>query len=157
MSKASHRNIIRHVFISLALFSSMIRAQVPNELPAITSSNGVEWKSTSAQHEYGLPDTKPNQMGTLTLDASSLAFTSKSSSTTIPRVSITAMSVGKDQVELWGTTGRIMRMAIPDGGGMAVAAVMHRRVDMLTVEFRSKDNGIHSAVFFLPAKEADRA
>ncbi len=50
-----------------------------------------------------------------------------------------------------------MRMAIPEGGGMAAAAFMHHRVDMLTVEFSDTRGGMHSAVFYLPATEADHA
>jgi len=48
-------------------------------------------------------------------------------------------------------------MAIPNGGGIAAAGVMHHRVDMLTVEFSDNKGGYHAAVFFLPANEADRA
>ncbi len=48
-------------------------------------------------------------------------------------------------------------MAIPEGGGLAAAAFMHHRVDMLTVEFNDGRGGKHGAVFFLPANEADRA
>ncbi|MCU1249105.1 MAG: hypothetical protein JWQ49_2134 [Edaphobacter sp.] len=48
-------------------------------------------------------------------------------------------------------------MTVPDGGGLAAAAVMQHRVDMLTVEFNDLRGGNHAAVFFLPANEADRA
>ncbi|RRA49611.1 hypothetical protein [Acidipila sp. EB88] len=48
-------------------------------------------------------------------------------------------------------------MAIPDGGGLAVAAVAHHRIDILTVEFNDSRGGAHSAVFFLGAGKADGA
>lgn len=67
------------------------------------------------------------------------------------------MSAGNQRVELWGMKGRLLRMAIPDGGGVAAAGVMHHRVDMLTVEYTDNKGGYHGAVFLLPAKEADRA
>jgi hypothetical protein len=51
----------------------------------------------------------------------------------------------------------LFRMTIPDGGGLAAAAVLHHRQDMLTVEFNDARGGSHAAVFFLPAHEADRA
>ena len=51
----------------------------------------------------------------------------------------------------------LFRMTIPDGGGLAAAAVLHHRQDMLTVEFNDVRGGSHAAVFFLPAREADRA
>ena len=48
-------------------------------------------------------------------------------------------------------------MTIPNGGGLAAATFMHHRVDMLTVEFTDSHGSKRGAVFFLPAKEADRA
>src|SRR5579862_4152817 len=91
-------------------------------------STAAVWQSTSAEHVYGLPDIKHNKKGTLTLSADALTFTAKSGNTSIPRSSLTAVSAGNQRVELWGTGGRILRMAIPDGGGIAAAAVMHHRV-----------------------------
>lgn len=118
---------------------------------------GSSWTSKKAQYIYGLPEIKPHQKGTLTLTTKDLTFTDKAGSTVIPRSTITAVSAGNQRVELWGLTGRIMRMAIPDNGGLAVAAFAHHRIDMLTVEFTDDRGGAHSAVFFLGAKTADAA
>jgi hypothetical protein len=115
------------------------------------------WKSTGAQHVYGFPDMKPKKKGTLTLSADALTFSGKSGNTSIQRSAVTAVSAGNQRVELWGMSGRILRMAIPNGGGLAAAAVMHHRVDMLTVEFNDGRGGNHAAVFLLPANEAQRA
>jgi hypothetical protein len=115
------------------------------------------WESKDAKHIFGFPDIKANKKGALVLSTDSLTFTNKSSNTSIERSSITVVSAGNERVELWGFTGRILRSAIPYNGDMAVAAVMHHRIDMLTVEFRDKRGADHSAVFFLPANEAQRA
>jgi hypothetical protein len=115
------------------------------------------WQSTKAEHVDGFPDTKPHKKGTLTLSADALTFSGKSGTTSIQRDSVTAVSAGNERVELWGTSGRILRMAIKDGGGQAVATFMHHRVDLLTVEFNDGRGGSHGAVFFLPANEADSA
>ena len=155
--RIANRIIVAYAFVPLGFLSLLTRAQEIQRVPAVAPSANVEWKSTDARHAYGLPDSKPNKSGTLTLDATSLTFTSKASNTTIPRGSITAVSAGNDRVELWGTAGQLMRMVIPDGGGLAAAALMHHRVDMLTVEFSDTRGGVHSAVFYLPAKEADHA
>jgi hypothetical protein len=129
---------------------------VPQE-HAIPAAAVVVWKSTSAEHVYGFPDMKPHKKGVLTLSAEALTFSGKSGNTSIPRSSLTAVSAGNQRVELWGMSGRILRMTIPDGGGLAAAAVMQHRVDMLTVEFNDGRDGNHAAVFFLPANEAERA
>lgn len=115
------------------------------------------WNTAKAEHVYGFPDIKPNRKGTLTLTPDTLTFSAKSGNTSIPRASVTAVSAGNERVEIWGMGGRILRMTIPDGGGVAAAAFMHHRIDMLTVEFTDPRGGAHSAVFFLPANEAGRA
>jgi hypothetical protein len=140
---------------------------ISNPLSATSLSDGSQdhavlstvsvWNSTKAEHVDGFPDSKPNKRGTLTLSADSLTFSGKSGKTSIQRSSITAVSAGNQRVELWGIGGRLLRMGIPDGGGLAAATLMHHRVDMLTVAFRDVRGGDHSAVFFLPAKEASVA
>jgi hypothetical protein len=127
---------------------------VPTVLPAPLP--GL-WTATNVEHIYGLPDAKPHKKGTLTLTAGELTFTGKAGSTAIPRSWITAVSSGNQRVELWGMTGRILRMAIPDNGGLAVAAFAHHRIDMLTIEYTDAHGGNHSAVFFLGANLAAAA
>jgi hypothetical protein len=48
-------------------------------------------------------------------------------------------------------------MAIPNGGGILLATVLHHRVDMLTVEFTDERGGYHAAVFSLDSDSAQRA
>lgn len=122
----------------------------PAHLPAL-------WTAANVEHIYGLPDAKPHKKGTLTLTADQLTFTGKAGSSAIPRSWITAASSGYQRVEMWGMTGRILRMAIPDNGGLAVAALAHHRIDMLTIEYTDARGGNHSAVFFLGANLAAAA
>ncbi|MEZ2346807.1 hypothetical protein [Terriglobus sp. RCC_193] len=119
------------------------------------SSAVATWSTVDAKHVYGFPDTKANKKGKLVLSADSLVFTAKSSNTSIPRSSIVAVSNGSDRVEIWGMTGQIVRMVIPDGGGLAAAAVMHHRVGMLTVDFVDGRGGKHSAVFNMSPVQAE--
>lgn len=126
--------------------------QTANVLPVVT-----EWSSTRAQHVYGLPGAKAKESGTLRIHGGDLLFAGKTSSSTIGLPSIYAVGAGNERVELWGVKGRILRMAIPNGGGLFAATFMHHRVDMFTVEFGDQDGGYHTAVFYLPANEAQRA
>ena len=139
--------------ISAQLSAATIHALQQDHAPAAAAV----WTSSKAEHTYGFPDLKPNKKGTLTLTADALTFSGKSGTSSIPRSSVTAVSAGNQRIELWGIGGRILRMTIPDGGGLAAAAVMHHRVDMLTVEFSDPQGGDHGAVFYLPANEAERA
>jgi hypothetical protein len=157
----SSSRIFVFFYTAFLCVSSMLHAeplQTLGSVPTVqTSQTGVQWSATDVQHIYGLPDIKPHKKGTLTLTAEDLKFTAKSGSTAIPRSSITAISVGDERVEIFGITGRIMRMAIPDNGGLAIASFAHHRIDMLTVEFSDVRGGAHSAVFFLGAKMAAQA
>src|SRR5438445_6811503 len=147
--------LILHASLCVPVHLSAASIQVVPQDHAVPAA--IVWRSTSAQHVYGFPDVKPNNKGALTLSADALTFSAKSGNTSIPRSSLTAVSAGNQRVELWGMSGRILRMTIPNGGGLPAAAVMHHRVDMLTVEFNDGRGGNHAAVFFLPANEAERA
>ena len=115
------------------------------------------WKSSHAQHVYGLPDVTPGQQGTLSIDAQGVSFTGKSDSSSVQWHSIIAFNAASESVELWGDKGRLLRLLIPFSGGLAIAAFSHHRVDDLTVEFRDSKGGYHGAVFRLPSGEAPHA
>ena len=150
---------------SLIFLAASIVVLIPHNAAAIVSpaqdiqkqTSAALWTSSNAQHVYGLPDTKPDDRGTLSLDGEGLSFTGKSAAFSLQWHSIIALSAGSDKVELWGAKGRLLRMLIPFSGGLAVAAITHHRVDELTVEFRGSKGGYHGAVFLLPSGEALRA
>jgi len=161
MSRRSGFHLLLLVNIVLFCSSISLKAEPRRALESATlpqaSQGGEQWTAANVEHVCGLPEIKPHKKGTLTVSAEGLTFTGKSGSTAIARSSITAVSAGNQRVEMWGVTGRIMRMAIPDNGGLAVAAFAHHRIDMLTVEFSDARGGTHSAVFFLGANQAARA
>lgn len=112
------------------------------------------WTAGRVQHAYGLPGLKPKSKGSMTVNNSGITFDGKAGRYDIPWAEITAISNGTERVELWGTTGRIVRMVIPNGGGLAAATVMHHKVNELTVEFHDVQGSYHGAVFFLPGNDA---
>ena len=145
---------------------SLIATSVPFPLPMLAAppvtpgSAAVPpsgWSSTHAVHILGMPGMKAKESGTLTITPRRLTFTGKSGSSTIDLPSILALSAGNERVELWGMKGRLMRMAVPDGGGIALATFMHHQRDILTVEFVDSQSGYHGSVFYLPGNEAAEA
>jgi hypothetical protein len=136
--------------------AASLQALEPAPIIRVSPADG-QWTATQVEHIYGLSEIKRHQKGTLTLSAEGLTFTGKSGSIAIPMNSISAASAGNQRVEMWGVPGRILRMAIPDNGGLAVAAFAHHRIDMLTVEFSDGRGGTHSAVFFLGAHQGEQA
>jgi hypothetical protein len=150
---------------SLLLLSGLSLAQQLNRYVAPVSGESIPstsvirvdpWTASKVQHAYGLPETKAKAKGTMAISDAGLVFTSSASRYTIPWANIAAVSNGVERVEMWGTTGRLVRMAIPNGGGLAAAGVMHHKVNELTVEFRDQRGSYHGAVFFLPGKDATR-
>jgi hypothetical protein len=140
--------------VLVAVFAFHIHAQA---VSGSTNAASAVWSSQNVQHAYGFPQAKPNDKGTLTVTSEAVSFTGKAERFTIQRPSVIAVSAGNQRVELWGMKGRLLRMAIPDGGGLAAAGVMQHRLDTLTVEFSDSKGGYHGAVFLLPANEAERA
>jgi hypothetical protein len=156
----SHR---LHAGFALCLIVCTLSSGAPAQAgPSVTSHGGVaagppEWRSTHAVHLLGMPDVKARENGTLVITPQQLRFTGKSSSSTIDLPSIVALSAGNERVELWGMKGRLMRMAVPYGGGAAFATFMHHQRDMLTVEFVDSQGAYHGSVFYLPGNEAEQA
>lgn len=132
-----------------------IQPQRPVTSSRKPSSEG-SWTISHAQHAYGLPEVKPKQKGTLTLDSQNITFSGKAIYR-IPRTSVIAISDGSERVEMWGMKGRLLRMAIPNGGGLAAAGFMHHKESSLTVEFRDPRGGYHAAVFVVPPDDATLA
>lgn len=150
---SSHRAFVLSLVVLLFLCSTSLFAQNPS--PA--SSSDAAWTTSNAIHAIGLPGAKPKEKGSLVITADTLTFTTKLNRSTLPLASVLEASAGNERVELWGIKGRLLRMAIPDGGGLAAAAVMHHRVDMFSIAFLDSHAGYHEAVFYLPAKEAEHA
>jgi len=113
--------------------------------------------SGKAQHMLGLDDIKPKHGGKLTIDGSGLRFESSQAQAVVAAPQLIAINEGGERMELWGTKGQILRMFIPNGGGIALAAVAHHRVGLLTVEYRQPDGARRAAVFALPESEVHRA
>jgi len=151
-----HCNTLKAILCGAFLLPLPFSSALQAETNSITKDNPTTtWTASAAKHVYGFPEITAGKTGMLTLNADTLIFTNKSANSSIPRSSILAVSNGSDRVELWGTTGRLVRMAIPKGGGLAAAAVMHHRVGMLTVDFVDVRGGKHSAVFNMPPSQAE--
>ena len=152
------------VFSFVSLFSSLCVAQglenaalaQRTAAPVSTAIQITSWTASKVQHVYGLPESRPKAKGTLTVNSIGLTFSSGSGAYTIPWSSTIGLSNGSERVELWGTTGTIVRMMIPNGGGLAAAGVMHHKVYELTVEFRDGRGAYRAAVFLLPGGDATR-
>ncbi len=137
----------------LLLLSISLNAQPGNT----TVRDGVVPPFISAKALIGLPGVAANAEGDLSFSNKSLNFTTKDSSTDIAKRRIIAVSSGDERVETGGTTGKIARMVIPYGGGLALASVTHKKIGLLTIEFLDASGEYHGAVFALNTQDMDAA
>jgi hypothetical protein len=107
----------------------------------------------SAKVLTGWPGVAPDTGGNLSFGAGSLRFSAERGSGEISKLRIIAVYGGDEQIETGGTTGRIARVVIPYGGGLALGAVTHKKVGLLTIEFFDASGEYHGAVFQLKAAD----
>jgi len=101
----------------------------------------------------GMPDLLPNLHGTLNITSKTLSFSTPKASAEIERATITKVAVGEEAVETGGTTGSIARKVLPYGSGAALGTVTHKKVGLLSAEFRDSNNEYHGVVFVLAPKD----
>jgi hypothetical protein len=147
--------VILASFAVLSFFGTSSNAfaqAMPPPTPSLTQPAFL-WKSDHAKHLIGLPDIKENTDGTLALSPTEFVFTTPSGQTILQRTQIAAVSFGDERMETGGKIGKLGRMAIPYGGGSALALMTKAKVDLLTIEYRDTNDAYHGVVFLLPKNE----
>ena len=142
-------------FVMLCAMSACGWGESAAPMPSIVqASTDTVWQSDQAKYRIGLSGIKPKASGTLTLSPTELVFTTSNGRASIERSRIFAVTVGGERKETGGIGAWATRMALPFGGGAALATVTQAQVDLLTVEFRDEHDSYHGAVFLLPKTEA---
>jgi hypothetical protein len=122
-------------------------------MPVLAQSRNPEETANPTGYEVtqitGLHDA-----GQLTLSDTDLQFTNVEYKAEIPFTRMTSVSIGNERIETGGKTGRVARTVIPFGGGMALATVTQKSVDLLTIEYLDLKGGYHGVVFFVPKSSA---
>jgi hypothetical protein len=133
------------LLLSLGTFISLSPAQQP---PATTPA------SIEVVQVIGLPCVKQNTKGNLKVENGSLTFASSKSTCDIPAASIQDVVTGADsQRVIGGTTGQISRLA-PFGGGTALS-LLRTKLDVITIQYRDPNGGLHGAIFTMPVGKAE--
>ncbi len=145
LTRSSLQSAILIFVGSASLYAQSNASTARSELGAIPS--------VSAKVLIGWPGVAPDTEGDLSFGTKSLSFTNERSSGEISKSRIIAVSSGDEQIETGGTTGRIARVVIPYGGGLALGAVTHKKVGLLTIEFLDASGEYHGAVFQLKAAD----
>jgi len=104
----------------------------------------------------GLEDIKLNARGALSVQGGGLHFETGKKRADVSVASIQDIFVGDEsRQDITGPVGTIAKAAIPYGGGRVVSLFSHG-VQVLTVDYRDSDGGLHGTIFVLPPGEAGR-
>lgn len=112
------------------------------------------WSSDHVLYVTGLADVKPDSEGSLSLTPSTISFVGKSAAGEIRFSQITGVYAGDERVATGGTGAKVARHIPFFGFGAAVGAVTNKKVDLLTIEYRDKNGGVHGVVFEIPKTQA---
>lgn len=137
----SARMILPSCLLLLGAFTSFSLAQQP---PV----------SVEAVQVIGLTGVKQNTKGNLKVENGSLTFASSKSTCEIPAASIQDVVTAADsQRVIGGTVGTISRLA-PYGGGTALS-LLRSKVDIITIQYRDSNGGLHGVIFTMPVGKAE--
>src|SRR5271165_1770730 len=140
-----NRIILWSLLLSLGAFISVSPAQ--QATPATPAS-------IEAVQVIGLPCVKQNTKGNLKVEDGSLTFASPKNTCAVPAASIQDVVTAADsQRVIGGTVGTISRLA-PYGGGTALS-LLRNKVDIITIQYRDPDGGLHGAIFTMPVGAAE--
>src|SRR6201984_534994 len=112
--------------------------------------NGETPFSIRAHHLLGLPNTKNDCKGTLSIQDNLLRF--QQSGKRIAEVDIASVRhvfLGEERMQVGGLPMKIGKAAAPYGGGRVVSLFAHKKYDTLTLEYVDSNGGLHGAIFLM--------
>lgn len=102
----------------------------------------------------GLEDIKQHAKGTLSVQGGALHFDTGKKQADVSVASIQDIFVGNEsRQDIGGTGGTLVKAAIPYGGGRVLSLFSHS-VEVLTVDYRDSNGGLHGTIFVLPPAQA---
>jgi hypothetical protein len=108
----------------------------------------------SVKHVLGFENIKPNAKGDLSVQGDTLQFRTGNSKAEVSIASIQDVFTEQDFEEtIGGPAGTLAKMAVPYGGGR-ILSLFREKIDVLTVEYRDANGGLHGVIFTLPQGQA---
>lgn len=106
--------------------------------------------STRVTHLLGLPNTKRNCNGTLSIQDSVLQFQPNGKpGVQVNMASVLNLSLGDESKQVGGLPMKLGKAAAPYGSGRVVSLFAHEKYDTLTLEYVDSNGGVHGAIFQL--------
>ena len=104
--------------------------------------------SVRATHVLGLPNTKNNSKGMLSIQNNALRFQKHSNpDAQVNIASVRTLFVGEESKQVGGLPMKLGKIAAPYGSGRVVSLFAHKKCDTLTLEYIDSDGGVRGAIF----------
>jgi hypothetical protein len=106
--------------------------------------------SIRVTHVLGMPNTKNNCEGILSIQNNALRFEQYGNpDAQVNIASVRALFLGDESKQVGGLPMKIGKAAAPYGAGRVVSLFAHKKYDTLTLEYVDSDGGVHGAIFQL--------
>jgi hypothetical protein len=124
--------------------------QQANQPPV--SAIGTVPKTT---HVLGLENIKRGAKGVLATPGDKLRFDAGRATAEVSIASIGDVFTDEDTKQsVGGTTGTVAKLAMPYGSGRVLSLLATQKIDVLTLEYRDSNGGLHGVIFTLPKGQA---
>ena len=108
-----------------------------------------------ASHVLGLENMKRGAKGRLAIAGDTLRFDVGTDTAEIGIASIQDVFTGQDSRQLVrGKKGTVAKLAMPYGSGRVLSLFGSEKIDVLTMEYRDLNGGLHGVIFTLPEGQA---
>ena len=151
------RQLSQWIFLSvvsvLACPADCTLAQ-PRTVPRLREVGAQETMTMpNVVHVLGLENVRHNAKGKLTVETGAVRFEVGTARAEVPLASIEDVFTGDDSQRMIGGTLGTLSMFAPYGGGRFLS-LFRKKVDVLTVEYRDSNGGLHGVIFMLPQGQA---
>ncbi len=129
-------------------------APVFGQQPEPSPASAVE-AVPDATHVLGLENIKRGARGRLALAGNTLRFEVGRATAEVSIPSVQDVFTGQDSRQLVrGKKGTVAKLAMPYGSGRALSLFGSAKIDVLTLEYRDPNGGLHGVIFTLPKGQA---
>jgi len=106
-------------------------------------------------HVLGLENIKRGAKGKLAIAGNILRFDVGTATAEIGVASIQDLFTDLDEKQsVGGTKGTVAKLAMPYGSGRVLSLLATQKIDVLTLEYRDSNGGLHGVIFTLPKGRA---
>ena len=106
-------------------------------------------------HVLGLENIKRGAKGRLAIAGNILRFDVGTATAEIGVASIQDLFTDLDEKQsVGGTKGTVAKLAMPYGSGRVLSLLATQKIDVLTLEYRDSNGGLHGVIFTLPKGRA---